>query len=275
MACDTPTYILDSYEPFEKLSKIGEGGAANIFKVLSPFDHQIYALKVSKPNISCDREIDVYMGLSALDVDTTPRLHAYGMDKTWLAMEIIDAPLFREIKKVDVQVYKNMIIGTIRAVQNVNRAGFIHMDLHFGNLFYNPTTSHVSLIDFTSAKKLFESNPFYGWKWVMPPETRANNTVYSVKGDVWGVGIAVYSLWTGFKRHGGISGINDAIGFNAVKMGADKEAADKEFFDSNKFVYSAYFPQALKELVQDMVNTDPEQRPTLEEALERFESLKL
>ncbi|CAE8737174.1 unnamed protein product, partial [Polarella glacialis] len=142
------------------------------------------------------------------------------------------------------------------ALQHVHRKHILHRDLKCQNIFLT-LSGVVKLGDFGIAKVLdhtaAEAITMIGTPIYLAPEV-CHSKPYGVKADVWSLGVVLYEL---LALEPPFAGSNIASLINNIVTGTPKP------------VSTALYGEGLRELLSQMLNKQPQGRPTVEQVLGR------
>jgi predicted Ser/Thr protein kinase len=245
---------------------VGKGWTASIYRVKSKRDGYTYAIK--ECHQGCVREIEVLAHLKG--TRTAPELFAIGRDGRFAVMELLNGPVFSSLHRLYPGQVKYIAYHMATALQNLHKAGYLHLDLHYGNWFLSHDYKRVILIDFDGALKIRSNEAVREVDiFIMAPETKGPNPTRSEKSDVWALGLAYYGLWGA--RTGGYMDVKRYISENAQRAGAGN--GHGEFLGNNKLHFPPNFPKEYKSLIQRMMSRNPDERPNLSEVKELVQNL--
>ena len=249
-----------------KLGKIlGKGGFSVCYKCCGIKDKKkkIYAAKeidVEKsPKDRIENEILIYKELGHKNI---VKLHDYfNYDKkTYLMFEYCEnkdlSALLKnrgKLKEIEVQYY---IYQLIQALIHLQERNIIHRDIKSQNIFLTEKLE-LKLGDFGLARKLMYSDTKChenaGTTHYMAPEIFEIKPSYTLKADIWPIGVIMYQLLLG------------ELPFNGnVEAVLEEKIKNVNY----KFPDDAIISNAAKDLIKQILVYDPEQRPSLYQILE-------
>eukprot|EP00826_Nyctotherus_ovalis_P040523 TRINITY_DN4004_c0_g2_i5.p1 TRINITY_DN4004_c0_g2~~TRINITY_DN4004_c0_g2_i5.p1 ORF type:complete len:503 (+),score=148.74 TRINITY_DN4004_c0_g2_i5:176-1684(+) len=229
-------YILDS--------TIGSGAFGKVYCAKKPNSKELFAVKmISKINMSSklrfylDREIEILQLLDSPHVVKLIDLRATE-NNYYLVFEYCnggDLAKYREVQggKLNETVVRKMLKQIIDGLRSVYAAGGIHRDIKLANILLHYSAGEdaptLKICDFGFARLVEASDvdgplemSIVGTPLNMSPEL-LNKKPYTVKSDVWSLGIIAYELLCGTHA---FSGINRKSLTNAIEMGAYKVAKE-------------------------------------------------
>ena len=154
------------------------------------------------------------------------------------------------------------ILGGLTYLYNVHR--IMHRDIKPSNVLVN-TRGYIKLCDFGVSGKLVNSiaNTFVGTSTYMAPE-RIQGAQYSVKSDVWSVGLTLMELAIGrFPFDSSDESADDRA--NAGPTGILDLLQQIVHEPAPKLPKSDAFPSILEDMIQKCLLKNPDQRPTPQE----------
>lgn len=143
------------------------------------------------------------------------------------------------------------------ALNHIHRRKIMHRDLKTPNVFLT-TCGLVKLGDFGFSRQYEETlsqdvgNTFCGTPYYLSPELW-NQATYSSKADIWSLGVVLYELMA-LKRPFGGGTMRELI--DNVLGGRAEELPQ-------------HYSKELRELCMDMLNTDPNKRPSIQQVMWR------
>ena len=196
---------------YEILSKIGEGGMADVFKARQKTLNRIIALKVIHQNLVHDREfLDRFHReakiASSLNHPNIVSIYDEGIENGvhYIAMEYLeDGDLHSRLKKkgrLSVEETKEIIIPIADALDHAHNKNVIHRDIKSGNILFTRTGRPV-LTDFgiahaASGTRLTQTGSIIGTPEYMSPE-QAEGKELDHRSDLYSLGVVVYECLTG------------------------------------------------------------------------------
>lgn len=154
------------------------------------------------------------------------------------------------------------ILGGLTYLYNVHR--IMHRDIKPSNVLVN-TRGYIKLCDFGVSGELVNSiaNTFVGTSTYMAPE-RIQGAQYSVKSDVWSVGLTLMELAIGrFPFDSSEESADDRA--NAGPTGILDLLQQIVHEPAPRLPKSDAFPQILEDMIQKCLLKNPDERPTPQE----------
>jgi len=168
--------------------------------------------------------------------------------------DLLDYMETKQLSEVDV---KKIFYQVCKGVEHAHSHNVAHMDIKPENIFLNDV-HNVKLADFGSSCVWKAGSPSVifgqiGTQFYCAPEVRPNQPFEATKGDIWSLGILLYVLLTGYWPY---SGTTQKEAKRNVEIG-------KTDFLLDKIPSDEHFLQ----LLYSMLNTVPQERPTIQEVL--------
>jgi len=169
------------------------------------------------------------------------------------------------------------------ALQHIHNNGVLHLDIKPQNILVDGSLN-IKIADFGSSFLYKGENDFIscakGTSFFLPPEAlKCNGNYYSGrKSDIWCVGITLFCMVFNKlpynPKNNGFAEIKKAIqemviDFNSMTECLSTCPSSEDNKKSAKSpTYSRYISEGLRNLLEKMLNIDPDQRFTIEELLE-------
>ncbi|MBA3463599.1 MAG: serine/threonine protein kinase, partial [Deltaproteobacteria bacterium] len=197
-------------------SVIGEGGMGYVLKARHQFTGVEVALKVLKPELELDTEIQMrflaearapnaigHPGIvSVIDAGKAPDGALY------LVMELLKGkPLRIPLARGELTVpdMRRILLELLEVLGVAHTRGFVHRDLKPENVFLIAPAQQVKLLDFGIAKVLdagiarvkTHSGATLGTPAYMAPEQLSDPSGVDPRADLWAVGVMAYEMLAG------------------------------------------------------------------------------
>ena len=137
----------------------------------------------------------------------------------------------------------NQLVGV---VQFLHDKEIVHRDIKLDNLLYDK--SIIKLLDFGFSLRIDPEqllSSFVGTPYNMSPEIINRSPHQPKPADVWAMGVVLFEMLTGKTP---FTGVSEAALFQRIKRG--------------KFKFPRYISKPAKNLITQMLDVDPEKRPT-------------
>jgi serine/threonine-protein kinase len=260
--------------PFELLDKLGEGGMGIVYRARYVGNDRIVAVKLlpsdADQNESIiarfDRELEILKQLKHPNI-----VNCFGgvceSKQRFYAMELVDggtlAELLRQRKRFSWDHVLDFGLQMCAALQHAHERGVVHRDVKPGN-FLITKSGQLKLSDFglatmASASRITRAGKTAGTFLYMAPEQIRGQPPVSARTDLYALGCVFYELLTGRPPFDG----------DTPASILQKHLKDPAPRVSTQL---AECPPALDQLVADLLQKSPEDRP--ESALEVETRLK-
>ncbi|KNE73072.1 NEK/NEK6 protein kinase [Allomyces macrogynus ATCC 38327] len=260
-----PSEIADLAK-YQVEKKIGKGQFSTVFRARNSENGQIVALKTmqmaemdAKSRYDCIKEMDLLKSLNHPNI-IQPLASYLHQDELIIVLELADAgdlgKMFKHFKSLDQYIPEKTIwyyFSQIAAgINHMHTKRIMHRDIKPANIFLT-STGQVKLGDLglgrffspkTSAAHSLVGTPYY-----MSPE-RIHETGYDFKSDIWSLGCVLYEFAA---LHSPFYG--DKMNLYTLCKKIEKVDYPKLKGDLSK---------EFKGLVTEMIQLDPEKRPTCE-----------
>ncbi|KAG5190434.1 kinase domain protein [Tribonema minus] len=246
---------------------LGKGGFAKVYLVTTEDTHQHYAMKVVPRSLLTKRrakdklrtEIKIHRSIAHPRV---VRFHAYfeDADNVYILLELCTngtlSELMRRRRRFDAAEARKYMLQMLEAVHYCHRHGIIHRDLKLGNLFLDGAWD-IKMGDFGLAAKVTGDDarrkticgtPNY----IAPEILEGSGTGHSYQVDVWSMGVVLYTM---------------LVGRPPFESRDVKSTYRRILQNVYAFPEGTAVSEDAKGLVRCMLQTAPDQRPTLEEIL--------
>lgn len=152
----------------------------------------------------------------------------------------------REKGKMNETEAKIIFQQVLRAAQHIHSCGVVHRDIKDENIVLNRETGAVKIIDF-GCGTLLKSAPyrdFSGTPEFYPPEWFKKRYYYARSAATWSLGVLLFDMVCG------------EIPFKS-----------KEKIMENKLTFKHHVSDEVKDLIKQLLHTNPEKRPTLDQVM--------
>jgi cell cycle serine/threonine-protein kinase CDC5/MSD2 len=267
--CKTPPSLIRTRtgKDYKRGTFLGEGGFARCFQIRDDSGKVFAAKTVAKASIKSDKtktkllsEIKIHKSMAHPNV--VQFIDCFEDDvNVYILLEICPNQSLMDLLKKrkfltepEVRLFMTQIIGGIRYMHTRR---VIHRDLKLGNIFFDPDMN-LKIGDFGLAAVLHADTDrkytICGTPNYIAPEVLTGKTVgHSYEVDIWSIGVMMYALLVGKPpfQSKDVSLIYERIKSNDYGFPEDKPISN-----------------AAKELITDILTTNPLKRPTLDEILE-------
>jgi len=261
---------------YEILGKVGIGGMATVYKARRRADGLLVALKVPQEKYVGDlrfvrrfhREAEVLSHLSHLGIVKVYDHGNYG-ETHYIAMEFLDGQgldAWIEQGQLGVETLVNIMRRVAEALQHIHAQGIIHRDIKPGNIMLlrgavrpdgSVDPNGIRLMDFGIAAgrvltRLTVTGARIGTPVYMSPE-QAKGQRIDYRSDIYSLGVVFY----------------EALCRQPPFQGGYEAVIHQQIFQipTPPKQLNPEIPQALSDLIQRMLEKDPEKRPSLEEVI--------
>lgn len=206
----TGTWVGDRYEV---LALLGQGGMADVYRVMDSSRDAPVALKLLDPvrgiGTARARFVQELTLLRQLKHPSLPEVYDHGEwnGRLYLSMELLQGESVRDFighldgDAADPALVARVGTGVAQALQVTHAAGVIHRDVKPANVFLSNDGS-VKLLDFGVAKPLLDdpglsaTGTVPGTPAYLAPEILVGK-MPSASSDLWSLGVLLYELATG------------------------------------------------------------------------------
>ncbi|MCJ1322498.1 MAP kinase kinase (MEK) [Xylographa vitiligo] len=253
------------------LRELGAGNGGTVSKVMHPATKVVMARKVihveAKETVRKQivRELHIMKDCNSLHIVTFYGAFLNDTGDVIMCMEYMDCGSLDRISKdfgpVRVDVLGKITVAILSGLNYLyDNHRIMHRDIKPSNVLVN-TRGHIKLCDFGVSGELVNSiaDTFVGTSTYMAPE-RIQGAKYSIKSDVWSVGLTVMELAIG------------RFPFDASETAAGgREAGPSGILDllqqivhepPPKLPKSSAFPAILDEMIQSCLRNNQDERPT-------------
>ncbi|KAJ7078733.1 Pkinase-domain-containing protein [Mycena belliarum] len=194
-------------DDFTTLEELGAGNGGSVMKVLHNLTGTVMAKKIVLIDAKPAERKKLLRELQIMhDCDSPYIVSSYGAylaePNICICMEFMDKPsfdgIYKKIGAIDIRVVGKVAVAVLeglRYLYDVHR--IIHRDIKPSNILCN-SQGDIKLCDFGVSGELVNSiaNTFVGTSIYMSPE-RIQGATYSVKSDIWSLGITLIELSVG------------------------------------------------------------------------------
>ena len=242
---------------FKILSLLGVGGFGTVFKVKHILTDKIYAMKVMNKNYIIQKkylhyivsEFEIMKSLAGFPFVLDIHYCFQSANYLYLIIDYCPNGDFTKLKKLN--NLKLFFAEVILAFEHIHNHNIVYRDLKPENILLDET-GHIRVCDFNLAKSGMtrgkRADSFCGTPLYFSPEMLTGKGV-DYKCDIYDIGLLMYELVTGFPA------------FNAPNL---RLLYDKIKKNQINFRISGLHGD-IKDLIENMVSKDPDQRYTLEE----------
>ncbi|OLV16274.1 protein kinase domain-containing protein [Deinococcus marmoris] len=268
------------FQDYEVMDRIGIGGMGSVYRAKRNSDGRIVALKVPQEKYLADakfvkrfyREAEV---LKRFNHPNIVRVYDYRMQdpEHYIAMEFLDGDSLEALLE-DSTLGFNESVQVIRALadalRHIHMQNVVHRDIKPGNVMMLKNAFHdgqlreggVKLMDFGIAvgkvlTRLTMTGARVGTPIYMAPEQAKGNRV-DARSDVYSLGLLAYEMVSG----------------QTAFRGSYEAVVHQQVFESPKPPKQVRLevPGRLNDLILNMIEKDPAQRPTLDEVITRIDA---
>ncbi|CAM3505821.1 protein kinase domain-containing protein [Deinococcus frigens] len=268
------------FQEYEVMDRIGIGGMGSVYRARRNHDGRIVALKVPQEKYLADakfvkrfyREAEVLKRFSHPNI---VRVYDYRMQdpEHYIVMEFLDGESLEHMLE-DRSLAFGESVQVIRALadalRHIHMQNVVHRDIKPGNVMILKNAFHggqlreggVKLMDFGIAvgkvlTRLTMSGARVGTPIYMAPEQAKGNRV-DARSDVYSLGLLAYELVSG----------------QTAFRGSYEAVVHQQVFESPKPPKQIQLevPGRLNDLILNMIEKDPAQRPTLDEVIARIDA---
>ncbi|MFH2036000.1 MAG: serine/threonine-protein kinase, partial [Candidatus Zixiibacteriota bacterium] len=203
---------------YEIVTKIGEGGIAEIFKARQISLNRPVAIKMLFPNLSDNEEIVKRFNRESTVIANLNHpniVHVIDKGKVegryYFIMEYVDGTSFADIiysEKFSVRQKLDIIVMVLKGLDYAHKNGVIHRDIKPANILIDKQ-GNALLADFGIAhipqkteSDMTCSDIVMGTMAYMPPEQKMSAALVDNTSDIYSVGVMVYEILLG-RRPGG------------------------------------------------------------------------
>lgn len=268
------------FQDYEVMDRIGIGGMGSVYRARRNSDGRIVALKVPQEKYLADakfvkrfyREAEV---LKRFNHPNIVRVYDYRMQdpEHYIAMEFLDGESLEtllEDRSLAFTESVQIIRALADALRHIHMQNVVHRDIKPGNVMMLKNAFHegqlreggVKLMDFGIAvgkvlTRLTMTGARVGTPIYMAPEQAKGNRV-DARSDVYSLGLLAYEMVSG----------------QTAFRGSYEAVVHQQVFEAPKPPKQVRLevPGRLNDLILNMIEKDPAQRPTLDEVITRLDA---
>lgn len=270
-----------SFQDYEVLDRVGIGGMGSVFRARRRQDGRIVALKVPQEKYLADakfvkrfyREAEV---LKRFNHPNIVKVYDYRMQapEHYIAMEFLDGESLENVLEEQTLTFVQsvqMLRAMADALRHIHMQNVVHRDIKPANVMvirnaFNENDQlregGIKLMDFGIAvgkvlTRLTMTGARVGTPIYMAPEQAKGNRV-DARSDVYSLGLLAYEMVTG----------------QTAFKGSYEAVVHQQVFESPKPPKQVRLevPGKLSDLILDMIEKDPAQRPTLDSVIARIDA---
>ncbi|MDB5044552.1 MAG: serine/threonine protein kinase, partial [Deinococcus sp.] len=268
------------FQEYEVLDRIGIGGMGSVYRARRRQDGRIVALKVPQEKYLADakfvkrfyREAEV---LKRFNHPNVVRVYDYRMQpqEHYIAMEFLDGDSLEAVLENRTMSFPEgvqVIRALADALRHIHMQNVVHRDIKPANVMVVKNAfvegqlreGGIKLMDFGIAvgkvlTRLTMTGARVGTPIYMAPEQAKGNRV-DARSDVYSLGLLAYEMVTG----------------QTAFKGSYEAVVHQQVFESPKPPKQVRLevPGKLNDLILNMIEKDPAQRPTLDEVMARIDA---
>ncbi|GGL69687.1 serine/threonine protein kinase [Deinococcus aerolatus] len=268
------------FQDYEVMDRIGIGGMGSVYRARRAQDGRIVALKVPQEKYLADakfvkrfyREAEV---LKRFNHPNIVRVYDYRMQdpEHYIAMEFLDGESLEgllEERSLAFAEAVQVLRALADALRYIHMQNVVHRDIKPGNVMILKNAFHegqlreggVKLMDFGIAvgkvlTRLTMTGARVGTPIYMAPEQAKGNRV-DARSDVYSLGLLAYEMVSG----------------QTAFRGSYEAVVHQQVFEAPKPPKQVRLevPGRLNDLILNMIEKDPAQRPTLDEVITRLDA---
>nr|MBN2278147.1 serine/threonine protein kinase [candidate division Zixibacteria bacterium] len=218
MLQDTKNIEVPEIKDYEIISKIGQGGIAEIFKARQISLNRYVAIKILFPNLISDPDIVKRFDQESVTIAhlNHPNIvHVIDKGETdgryYFIMEFVDGVSFKDLinsEKYSIKEKLEVIIMVLKALDYAHKNGVIHRDIKPANILVDKQ-GNAQVADFGIAHivhkpdhEMTSSDVVMGTFAYMSPEQKISSAHVTPAADLYPVGIIIYEILTGQRPSG-------------------------------------------------------------------------
>lgn len=203
---------------YEIISKIGQGGIAEIVKARQISLNRYVAIKILFPNLTSDPDIVRRFDRESITIAQLNHpniVHVIDKgkagDRYYFVMEYVDGTSFRDMilsKEYTLRQKLEMIVMVLKGLDYAHKNGVIHRDIKPANILID-RQGNALVADFGIAHivtktdhELTGTDVIMGTLAYMSPEQKTSSANVSPAADIYSVGVMIYEILAGVKPQG-------------------------------------------------------------------------
>lgn len=201
------------------LTKIGQGGIAEIFKAMQESLQREVAIKILSPQYAHDSEIVKRFAresllIAKLNHPNIVQVFDRGVQggRYYFVMEYVDGTDFKAVMhnpNIDLKIKIEMIVQVCKALDFAHKNGVVHRDIKPANILVD-SQGNAKVADFGIAQlrnkktdlEVTSSDLIMGTVAYMSPEQKFSSANVSKVTDIFAIGVILYEICTGRKPEG-------------------------------------------------------------------------
>jgi len=203
---------------YEIISKIGQGGIAEIFKARQVSLNRSVAIKVLFPQLMNDSDIVRRFERESVTIGRLNHpniVHVIDKGKTgeryYFVMEYVDGTSFKDIiysKELTVRQKLEIIVMVLKGLDYAHKNGVIHRDIKPANILVDGQ-GNALVADFGIAHLVNKTDPemtssdmVMGTLAYMSPEQKVSSANVDARSDIYSIGVMLYEILVGTRPVG-------------------------------------------------------------------------
>ena len=249
---------------FDFIKKLGQGGFGEVYLVKQKMNNKYYVIKFLNQDFRKIKDINfLYKEIDILIRLNHPKiikLYSYFISKEGrlsLIMEYLPGGTLRQYikqhinKRLDENESKNILNQILEIISYCHKMNIIHHDLKPDNILFSDSAhTHIKIIDFGISSIINENNRGGSLQYLPPEIIFHKNIKSSPSVDIWSIGCIFAEMVKGEKLFKGEN--IDEI---------------KKLISEGNFEFPQNLSNSAYDLMEKMLNFDPNKRISAEEAL--------
>jgi len=203
---------------YEIVSKIGQGGIAEIYKARQVSLNRPVAIKILFPQLMNDADIVRRFEAESITIGRLNHpniVHVIDKgkadDRYYFVMEYVDGTSFKDIvysKKYSPRQKLEIIVRVLKGLDYAHKNGVIHRDIKPANILVDKQ-GNAQVADFGIAHLVNKTDPevtssdmVMGTLAYMSPEQKASSVNVDARSDIYSIGVVIYEILTGCRPMG-------------------------------------------------------------------------